>query len=42
MEDLNIKNMNYEKAVSNIRSELKTYIEKNKIQSLVIGISRWN
>jgi len=31
--------MNYEKAVSNIRKELKAYIEKWKIQSLVIGIS---
>jgi len=31
--------MNYELAVKNIRGELKTYIETNKIQSLVIGIS---
>lgn len=31
--------MNYEKAVKNIREDLKKYIEKNEIQSLVIGIS---
>jgi len=31
--------MNYEKATQNIRAELKSYIEKNKIQSLVMGIS---
>ena len=31
--------MNYEKAVKNIRQELKTYIVKNKIKSLVLGVS---
>ena len=31
--------MNYEKAVKNIRQELKTYILDNKIKSLVLGIS---
>ena len=31
--------MNYEKAVSNIRSELKTYIKQNKIKSLILGVS---
>ena len=31
--------MNYEKATKNIRAELKSYIEKNNIKSLVIGIS---
>lgn len=31
--------MNYEKAVANIRGELKTYITKNNIKSLIIGIS---
>jgi NAD+ synthase len=31
--------MNYQDAVKNIRKELKTYIQKNNIKSLVIGIS---
>lgn len=31
--------MNYEIAVTNIRSELKTYIQKNHLKSLIIGIS---
>lgn len=31
--------MNYEKAISNIRGELKNYIIGNKINSLIIGIS---
>jgi len=31
--------MNYELAVKNIRRELKAYIQKNKIKSLIIGIS---
>jgi nicotinamide-nucleotide amidase len=31
--------MNYEKAVANIRKELKKYIVENNIKSLVIGIS---
>ena len=31
--------MNYEKAVSNIRGELKSYIQKNNIKSLILGVS---
>lgn len=31
--------MNYEKAISNIRGELKTYIQENNIKSLVLGVS---
>jgi NAD+ synthase len=31
--------MNYEKAVQNIRSELKTYVEDSNIKSLVLGVS---
>ena len=31
--------MNYENAVRNIRTELKTYVEKNNLKSLVIGVS---
>jgi len=36
---LNNKKMNYEIAVKNIRSELEDYIIKNKLKSLVMGIS---
>ena len=31
--------MNYQKITENIRRELKTYIQDNKIKSLVIGVS---
>jgi NAD+ synthetase len=31
--------MNYEKTVEAIRTELKTYVQKNKIQSLILGVS---
>jgi NH3-dependent NAD+ synthetase len=37
--DKKLKNMNYEKAVANIRKELKKYVQNNDIKSLVIGIS---
>ena len=31
--------MNYEKAIANIRTELKKYIQENNIKSLVLGVS---
>lgn len=31
--------MNYKKTVEAIRTELKTYVQKNKIQSLILGVS---
>jgi len=31
--------MDYEKAVNNIRKELKTYIQENNLKSLILGVS---